>query len=70
MNQEIRKEASTMDFQDSVVVITRTEGFIGSHLTEALPKTRARVRAMFRYNSYNCWGFLEPCRKESLEISQ
>jgi NAD dependent epimerase/dehydratase len=52
-----------MGFQDRVVVVTGAGGFIGSHLTEALLKTGAKVRALVRYTSHNYWGFLEPYRK-------
>jgi len=52
-----------MGFQDRVVVVTGAGGFIGSHLTEALLKANAQVRALIRYSSHNYWGFLEPFRK-------
>ncbi|MFC4453844.1 SDR family NAD(P)-dependent oxidoreductase [Deinococcus sonorensis] len=42
-----------------MVAVTGAEGFIGSHLVEALVQSGARVRAMVQYNSFNTWGWLE-----------
>jgi nucleoside-diphosphate-sugar epimerase len=49
------------------VVVTGSEGFIGSHLVEALVRRGDRVRAMVLYNSFNSWGWLEslPARRSS-----
>ena len=47
------------------VLVTGAGGFIGSHLTEALLKYAAKVRAFVRYNSRNDWGFLEDLPKEA-----
>jgi NAD dependent epimerase/dehydratase len=41
------------------VLVTGAGGFIGSHLTEALVRAGARVRALHRYNSAGSWGQLE-----------
>jgi NAD dependent epimerase/dehydratase len=41
------------------VAVTGSEGFIGSHLVEALVRRGERVRAMVLYNSFNSWGWLE-----------
>lgn len=41
------------------VLVTGSEGFIGSHLTEQLVHSGCRVRAMVLYNSFNNWGWLE-----------
>lgn len=41
------------------VAVTGAGGFIGSHLTEALARRGARVRALVRYNSKGTKGFLE-----------
>jgi dTDP-glucose 4,6-dehydratase len=41
------------------VLITGADGFIGSHLTEALVKSGADVRAFVFYNSFNSWGWLD-----------
>ena len=41
------------------VLVTGAGGFIGSHLTEALVRSGAKVRALVHYNSRNDWGQLE-----------
>ena len=41
------------------VLVTGSEGFIGSHLTEALASAGARVRAFCLYNSFSSWGWLD-----------
>lgn len=41
------------------VLVTGADGFIGSHLTEALVKMDVNVKALSQYNSFNNWGWLE-----------
>ena len=41
------------------VLITGSEGFIGSHLAEALVRKGYNVKALVLYNSFNSWGWLE-----------
>lgn len=41
------------------VLVTGGDGFIGSHLVEALVKKGAEVKALSMYNSFNYWGWLE-----------
>ncbi|NJP44220.1 SDR family NAD(P)-dependent oxidoreductase [Actinacidiphila epipremni] len=41
------------------VAVTGAEGFIGSHLVEALVASGRRVRAMVQYNSFASHGWLE-----------
>jgi dTDP-glucose 4,6-dehydratase len=43
------------------VLITGADGFIGSHLTEALVRQGFTVRAFIYYNSFNSWGWLDQC---------
>ena len=43
------------------VLITGADGFIGSHLTEALVCRGYKVRAFVQYNSFNTWGWLDHC---------
>ena len=46
------------------VLVTGADGFIGSHLTEALVAAGAKVRAFCLYNSHGSWGWLEDARPE------
>ena len=51
------------------VLVTGADGFIGSHLTEALLKDGYQVRALAQYNSFNYWGWLEDIKPNlNLEI--
>lgn len=43
------------------VLVTGADGFIGSHLTEALVRRGYRIRAFVQYNSFNSWGWLDQC---------
>ena len=43
------------------VLVTGADGFIGSHLTEALVRAGHDVRAFALYNSFNSWGWLDHC---------
>jgi NAD dependent epimerase/dehydratase len=46
------------------VVVTGADGFIGSHLTEALVRAGHDVRAFVMYNSFNSWGWLDHCEAD------
>ena len=46
------------------VLVTGADGFIGSHLTEALVRHGYDVCAFTLYNSLNSWGWLDHCSKE------
>ena len=46
---------------DVTILITGADGFIGSHLTEALVRQGHNVRAFVQYNSFNSWGWLDHC---------
>lgn len=48
-----------MELLDKRVLVTGADGFIGSHLTEALLAKGCRVRAFVYYNSFNTWGWLD-----------
>ncbi|MBD5370512.1 MAG: NAD-dependent epimerase/dehydratase family protein [Bacteroides sp.] len=50
------------------VAVTGADGFIGSHLVEALLARGCRVRALAQYNSFNDWGWLEQVSDPNLEI--
>lgn len=49
------------------VLVTGADGFIGSHLTEALLEEGHDVRAFVYYNSFNSWGWLDTFPKEKLK---
>jgi dTDP-glucose 4,6-dehydratase len=46
------------------ILVTGADGFIGSHLTEALVRRGFEVRAFVFYNSFNSWGWLDDCAPE------
>jgi dTDP-glucose 4,6-dehydratase len=43
------------------VFVTGADGFIGSHLVEALVRDGWDVKAFVLYNSFNSWGWLDRC---------
>jgi NAD dependent epimerase/dehydratase len=49
------------------VLVTGADGFIGSHLTEALVRLGCEVRALVFYNSFNSWGWLDHSPREVRE---
>ena len=53
------------------ILVTGADGFIGSHLTEALVRSGYNVRPFVLYNSFNSWGWLDRSPqeiRESLDI--
>lgn len=51
-------------YRDKRVVVTGADGFIGSHLTEALVAAGAKVRAFCIYNSMGSRGWLDDLKPE------
>lgn len=49
------------------VLVTGSDGFIGSHLTEELVKKGYQVRTFVYYNSFNNWGWLDTLPKEIMK---
>ena len=47
-----------------MILVTGADGFIGSHLTEALVRAGYDVKAFVLYNSFNCWGWLDQCAED------
>ena len=56
-----------MNSKDKFFLVTGSDGFIGSHLVEALIEKGCRVRAFVYYNSFNSWGWLDTLPSEKLE---
>ena len=48
-----------MNLKNKKVLVTGADGFIGSHLVEALLEEGCRVKAFVYYNSFNSWGWLD-----------
>ena len=48
-----------MSKSNKKILVTGADGFIGSHLTEALIEQGYDVRAFVYYNSFNSWGWLD-----------
>ena len=48
------------------VVVTGADGFIGSHLTEALVAHGCDVTAFCFYNSFSSWGWLDTVSEETM----
>lgn len=60
----IEKEARIIYMK---VLVTGADGFIGSHLTEALLEQGHEVKAFVYYNSFNTWGWLDTLPKDKLD---
>ena len=54
-----------MSLKQKKVLITGADGFIGSHLTEALVNQGYDVRAFVYYNSFNSYGWLDSIPSET-----
>jgi NAD dependent epimerase/dehydratase len=60
-----------MNLAGKKVLVTGADGFIGSHLAEALIDIDCSVRAFVFYNSFNSWGWLDTLpseRQERLDV--
>lgn len=52
-------------------MVTGADGFIGSHLVEALLREECEIRAFVYYNSFNSWGWLDTLsedKKDKLDV--
>ena len=54
-----------MELEGKKVVVTGADGFIGSHLTEALVAHGCAVTAFCFYNSFDSWGWLDSLPAET-----
>src|SRR5258707_483385 len=52
-------DETTMNYHGSRILVTGADGFIGSHLTEALISAGADVTALAQYNSFDSHGWLD-----------
>lgn len=71
LEKRSRSLVSFKNFEGLPVLVTGADGFIGSHVCEALVRRGARVRAFSCYNSFGWRGwldFLEPQYKSAIEI--
>ena len=56
-----------MNISNKKVLVTGADGFIGSHLVEALLNEGCAVKAFTYYNSFNSWGWLDTFSREKLK---
>lgn len=56
-----------MDLKNKNVLVTGSDGFIGSHLVEELLNEGCKIRAFVYYNSFNTWGWLDSFPKGKLD---
>ena len=56
-----------MNWKNKKVLVTGSEGFIGSHLTEKLIELGADIRAYVLYNAFNSWGWLDSFSIDKLD---
>src|SRR3954467_524205 len=57
--RRLRRSHGGVDITGKKILVTGADGFIGSHLTEALVRAGCDVRALVLYNSFNSWGWLD-----------
>jgi NAD dependent epimerase/dehydratase len=55
-----------MEIKNKQVLVTGSDGFIGSHLVERLLEEGCKIKAFVYYNSFNSWGWLDSLSEEKL----
>jgi len=59
-----------LNLKNKKVLVTGSDGFIGSHLVEWLLKEDCQVKAFVYYNSFNSWGWLDIGKHEDYVKAQ
>jgi nucleoside-diphosphate-sugar epimerase len=67
VNLKTTEIAKDLNLATCKVLVTGADGFIGSHLTEALVRLGCDVRAFVLYNSFNSWGWLDHSPRDIVE---
>ena len=56
-----------MELENKTVLITGSDGFVGSHLVERFLEEKCNIYAFVLYNSFNSLGWLDSLEKEKLK---
>jgi len=56
-----------MNLKNKKILVTGSDGFIGSHLVERLLDENCQIKAFVYYNSFNSWGWLDTFPKNKLK---